>query len=87
MKPHALARGMVRNLTPDGFSETPYQWGVVEAVHTSPNTVDCYLDGATTLTTGIRYLASYTPTVGDTVVLCRHITQAGQDRWVLGKLA
>lgn len=82
-----LAKVLRDELTPNGFSETPYQWGTVHAVHSSPNTVDVYLDGSTTLTTGVRYLKSYTPTVGDTVVVCRHITQAGQDRWVMGVLA
>lgn len=66
------------------FVTQPYQWGVVHAVHTAPNTVDVYLDGHTTVATlGIRYLSTYTPTVGDTVLLGR----MGSDRWVFGKLA
>lgn len=84
---HRLARSLRMELQPDPFAQTPWQWGQVEAVHTSPNTVDLYLDGASSLTPGVRYLASYSPTVGDVVLVGRHITGAGQDRFVFGKLA
>jgi hypothetical protein len=84
---HELARVLRNNLQPNGFTDTPWQWGVVQAINSSPNSVDLYLDGATTVTPNIRYLASYSPTVGDVVLVGRHITQAGQDRFVLGKLA
>jgi len=80
---HRLAVQINRKNFGNPFVEYPFQWGQVEAIHTSPNTVDLYLDGASTLTTGVRYLASYSPTVGDIVVVCRY----GTDRWVMGKLA
>lgn len=47
------------------------------------NTLDLYLDGATALTYGVRYLKSYTPTVNDVVVVGRY----GSDRFVLDTLA
>lgn len=82
--PHHIAHSIRRELTPDPFSESPFQWGEVQAVHASPNTVDLYLDGNTaTLTPGVRYLASYTPTVGDVVLVSR----MGSDRVVHHKLA
>lgn len=74
---------MRRELTGRQFVNAPWQWGVVDAVHTSPNTVDLHLDGSTTVTPGIRYVKSYTPTVGDTVLVGRY----GSDRFVLGVLA
>ncbi|MDE1904843.1 MAG: hypothetical protein KGH75_00145 [Rhodospirillales bacterium] len=39
--------------------------------------------GSTTVTPNLRYLASYTPTVGDTVI-CLNVSG---DLWVLGKHA
>lgn len=74
---------MRRELNGPRFLSAPYQWGVVDAAHTSPNTVDLYLDGSSSLTLGVRYLDSYSPTVGDTVLVGRY----GPDRFVLGILA
>lgn len=82
-----------KNLTPHPTLSAPIQWGVVHAVHTSPNAVDLYLDGTQTygdtayLTVGVRYLSSYSPTVGDTVVVSRGTGGSRSDRFVLGKLA
>lgn len=78
-----VAAAMRRHVGGNRFIQAPYQWGVISAVHTSPNTVDVYLDGSTVATLEIRYLASYAPVVGDTVLLGR----MGADRWVFGKLA
>lgn len=67
-----------------GTITTAHQWGVVVATHTLPNSVDVQLDGSSTTTAGVRYLAGYTPTVNDYVLIARlNLT----DRVVLGKLA
>lgn len=78
-----VAAAMRRHVGGSQFTQAPYQWGVVNAAHTAPNTVDVLLDGSTVATLEIRYLAGYTPTVGDTVLVGR----MGSDRWVFGKLA
>lgn len=78
-----VAHALRRELNGRQFVNAPWQWGVVHAAHTSPNTVDLYLDGATTLTPGVRYVKSYAPTVGDTVLVGRY----GSDRFVVGVLA
>ena len=78
-----VAHSLRRELLGDDFTTSPWQWGKVSATHTSPNTVDLYLDGSSTLTAGVRYLASYTPAVNDVVLVGRY----GADRFVLGKLA
>lgn len=81
--PHHIAHQIRRELTPDPFTQGPFQWGVVHAVHTGPNTVDLLLDGGATVTPGVRYLASYTPAAGDVVLVSR----MGSDRVVHHKLA
>lgn len=58
-------------------------WGKVVALTTVPNALTVKLSGAPTNAIGVRYLASYTPTVGDVVV----VDQLGTDLLVLGKLA
>lgn len=58
-------------------------WGVVSAATTAPNAVTVRLDGSASPTAGLRYLATYTPTVNDVVA----IVQAGSDFLVIGKLA
>lgn len=78
---HAVREQAARS--PAGFTTYPIQYGTITAVHTSPNTVDVKLDGASTATLGLRYLAGYSPTVGDGVVVMRYAS----DRFVLGKLA
>ena len=44
-------------------------WGSVYATHTNgnPPTVDVFISGSSKVTTGIRYMLSYSPTVGDVV--------------------
>jgi hypothetical protein len=58
------------------------RYGVVSAVTTSPNRVSVKVSGSTTPITGIRYLASYTPTTLDVVVCLLN----ENDLIVLGKL-
>ncbi len=57
--------------------------GVVAVVNTAPASVDVKIGGAAPATPKVRYLAGYTPTVGDTVWLL----EAGQLRIVVDKLA
>jgi hypothetical protein len=59
------------------------RYGVVSAVTSSPNRVSIKLSGSQTAVVGIRYLASYSPTVSD-VVVC---LVSDSDVIVLGKLA
>lgn len=83
---------------PNGnYDHATFQFGVVNAVNAGPPpTVDVYLDGAqnttqtsgtANLTKGIAYLASYVPTVGDTVFVYRGSGNSSSDRMVLGKAA
>lgn len=76
------------------YEAAEFQWGVVHAVNAGPPPhVDVYLDGTQTLndtsylTTGIRYLAGYVPTVGDVVIIQRGLKRSASDRLVLGVLA
>ncbi len=48
--------------------KTFIHFGVVTALTTSPSRISLKVSGATTAITGVRYLASYTPTVADIVV-------------------
>lgn len=57
------------------------RWGTVTAV--GATTVDVTIAGSTVAIPGVRRLASYSPTINDTVVL---LVGAG-DLFVLGKLA
>lgn len=57
--------------------------GVVTATATGPNRVTIKLGGSTVAIAGVRYLASYSPTVNDTVFVLAN----GVDLLVLGKLA
>ena len=63
--------------------------GTVTAVGTAPNTVTVSIIGTGTQAAAVcRYVASYSPTVNDTVVLAEWPTDTGAvDRCVLGKLA
>lgn len=63
--------------------------GTVTATGTAPNTVTVSIIGVITQAAAVcRYLAGYTPTVNDTVLLVEWTTEAGAvDRYVLGKLA
>ena len=84
MHPHAVAHVVRHEIAPRAYTEGPWQWGQVAAIHASPNTVDLHLDGnTTTAVLGVRYLAAYTPAVGDVVLVGRY----GSDRYCFGKLA
>lgn len=73
-----LAKVLAKELaTPTGAI---LEWGVVHTLHTSPNSLDLYVNGSSSLTLTVRYLKSYTPTAGDVVVILR----VGPDRIVLG---
>ncbi len=61
--------GQVINKLIKGTQSLYIHYGVVSQVTTSPNRVSVRISGATTAITGIRYLASYTPTVSD-IVIC-----------------
>lgn len=93
MNPSQVAHGIRTAIMPPEALVAPFQWGYVNAVHTSPNTVDLYLDGTQTLndtaylTPGVRYVDTYSPTVGDVVVVLRNIGASATDRVVVGKLA
>lgn len=79
--PLHVARAIRKELGGNRFVDAPYQWGVVHAIN--GNTVDLYLDGSPNLTPSVRYLASYTPTVGDVVKVDRFRS----DRVVVGTQA
>lgn len=85
--PRGVARQLQSSIVPQWSIMGPFQWATVHAIHTSPNTVDVYMDGASTLTPGVRYLSTYTPTVGDVVVVGRMQAQSRTARFVIGKLA
>lgn len=60
--------------------------GTVSAVHLTgtPPTIDCYLNGdTTTLVTGIVFMDSYTPLVGDVV----HFMEQGNTVFAMGQAA
>lgn len=92
-----LAHTLRRLLGPKHFTTGPHQIGVVHAIHTTPHhSVDLYLTGVTrrsgftatkTLTKRVPYSTSYTPAVGDVVIVLRAPGQARTRRFVLGKQA
>lgn len=87
--PNAIGKRIAQVVSASGPGTIahPFQWGTVSAVHTGPpKTVDVMLDGATNATLALRYLASYTPTVNDYVLVLRS-TGGLSDRVVAGKLA
>ena len=66
----------------DGNTSLFLRYGVVSAVTTGPNRVSVKISGSTTAITGVRYLASYSPTTSDVVVCLLN----DSDLIVLGKL-
>ena len=58
------------------------RYGVINAVTTGPSRVSVRLSGSATAITGVRYLASYSPTTSDVVVCLLN----DSDLIVLGKL-
>ena len=84
MKPQQVAAQIRRTDTPQW---RPW-WGKVTATAAGPPaTISVTVNGATTATTGIRYLAGYTPAVND--VVCGWVVYGsrGPDYVALGKLA
>ena len=74
--------GTVLNKIVENNKHMFIRFGVVTA-RTSGNTrISVQISGATTAITGVRYLASYTPTVSDVVVCLIN----DNDLIVLGKL-
>jgi hypothetical protein len=82
-----LAHQLRQALTPTPFTTGWIQWGTVHAVNTAPRTVDLYLDGATTVTPGIRYLGWWAPAVGETIPVLRGPKGLQTDRIALGTLS
>ena len=77
------------------YTHDAFQWGVVQAIHpassSGPACVDIYLNGTqndtnNNLTTNVAYVASYYPTVGDTVLVQRGMFRNRTSRVVIGKL-
>lgn len=92
MSGHAIskaARDIRSELAPHWGRMGSFQWGTVNAVNlsTAPPTVDVYLDGSTTLTTGFCFLSTYNPKVGDVVVVGRMQGPAQTARFVMPPLA
>lgn len=82
-----VARGLSR-LRPDWNIEGPYQFGEVHAIGAhGANTVDVYLDGSSSLTTGLHYMADYGPQVNDPVMVGRLQGSSQSARVVFGPLA
>ena len=75
--------GSVLNKLITNNREMFIHFGVVTAISASPASLSIKVSGSTTAITGIRYLASYTPTVNDVVVCVLN----ERDLIVLGKLA
>lgn len=72
------------DMLPDPVAIMRPLWAVVKATQTGPpHTVVIQITGATTLVSGVRYNATYTPTIGDTV----YGRIAGTDMLVEGKCA
>jgi hypothetical protein len=82
-----IARGLTQ-LRPDWNLDSPYQFGEIGAVGAhGANTVDVYLDGSTSLTTGLHSLADYGPQVNDPVMIGCMQGSSQSARVVLGPLA
>ena len=73
-------RGLAKRLRPSQHRLSRHQ-GVVESVGTG--NVSITLDGGTAVVPNVKYLDSYTPTVGDIVEIMMDDT----DIIILGKLA
>ena len=83
MTTRALAKAIKINIGPQGVVGQDW-WGRVTAINTGPpKTVTCTVNG-TRSSVAARYLAWYTPTIGDTVVgRC----DGEADYWCHGNLA
>jgi hypothetical protein len=97
----STAKALRKALVPHAVVAAPFQWGVVAAfTSTPPLTCDVHLNGTqntiqgnkllgtdAALTRGIRYLASYSPAVGDLVFIAHTTGGLRSDRVILGPLA
>jgi hypothetical protein len=89
----SAARSLRQNLKVDAGIEGPYQWGTVASITVgTPSTLGVYLDSASgsplaAISAGIPYLSTYSPTVGDVVLIARMGGSARTQRVVLGRLA
>jgi hypothetical protein len=83
MTVRALAQALKTNIGPQGVVGEDW-WGLVTAINIGPpKTVTCKVNGTNSYV-ACRYLAAYSPTIGDTVVGRR---DAEADYWVHGDLA
>jgi hypothetical protein len=84
-----MSRDLAKALHRSAPESLTLVWGVVRAVHTSPNSVDVSINGASAPDAALHvaYDASYTPTVNDTVAVLRTPTATGCDHYVIGKRA
>ena len=81
-----LARQLRRATASSPSVDGPWQWGTVAAV--GGGTVDVYLDNNTgPITAGLRYLTSYSPDVGDAVLIARMGGASQTARVVLGTIS
>jgi hypothetical protein len=82
-------RDLVRALHQFAPESLTIVWGVVRTLHTSPNSVDVSINGASSANAAknVAYLSSYAPTVNDTVAIIRTPTERGCDHLILGKRA
>jgi len=80
-----MARQLRRGMPNAGVSG-PWQFGTIASISAATNTVGVYLDSNTgTITTGLSYLSSYFPVVGDAVVIGRMQASARSARFVIGR--
>lgn len=89
----SAARSLRQNLRVDAGIEGPYQWGTIASITVgTPSTLGVYLDSASgsplaTISIGIPFLNTYSPTVGDVVLIARMGGSARTQRVVLGRLS
>lgn len=82
-----VVRDLAAQLNQDPLPYTPPQIvkGVITAFASgaTPPTVSLTLSGDTAVTDGVRFLESYSPTIGDTVAICK----TGPDIFIMGAYA
>lgn len=57
----------ILGLAPDPLDVVKPFWAKVQAVNSGPASVNIRINGSSTVISGVRYAATYSPTVGDTV--------------------
>lgn len=88
MNHYDLARQIRRNLQPPPGVHGPWQFGEVATLDTTSGTVGVYLDNSpggdgAAITSGIPYLDSYSPYVGDPVLVARMVGAGRSQRVVI----